>query len=320
MRNSVAIGIIVLSLLLAACGRSEQESAGKNYVAYAFSSQARSGAFGFSKVSKNAARDEALAECQITSAGKKCSALGAFEAQCAAIALAKGARVTPAPGSDAQGACRAAEEACAKGGEGCASSTYACNGEVPGFCRELNFSIADADADSPAPQDVDSGEKPDEAASRLTIESNTYKGTEGPYGAISIVSSNGRVVGFVGYDEPDGETANELALGGCRKIAGAAAADCDIKLTFQNACAAIASTPDGGYGTGWGNSPAAACTWAIDACDDFNQAGCEGDMYLCSPGGRNGTCDGGIQIEGDTTTLDNGLLVVKGGQKTNGGN
>lgn len=137
----------------------------------------------------------------------------------------------------------------------------------------------------------------------LQMEFNTYSGTEGRYGAISMVSANGKVIGYVGYDEPDKETAERLALEGCRENAGAAGAGCKVDLVFENACAAVASTNDGGYGTGWGDTGAIACRWALDACDDYNKSGCKADAYVCSPGGRNGTCDGGLTIEGDAVTF-----------------
>ncbi|MFN0024567.1 MAG: DUF4189 domain-containing protein [Parvularculaceae bacterium] len=165
---------------------------------------------------------------------------------------------------------------------------------------------AEKPVDSPSPDTApDTAPAPPQSSSDdpLQMEFNTYSGTEGPYGAISMVSANGKVIGYVGYDEPDKDTAMRLALEGCREKAGAAGAGCKVAVVFENACGAFASTNDGGYGTGWGDTGAIACRWALDSCDDDNKSGCKADAYVCSPGGRNGTCDGGLTIEGDTTTI-----------------
>lgn len=325
MGNAVRIGIAVMALFAAACGgsekKSDENSGGESYVAFAFSEKVRTGAFAFSQVSTKAAKDEALVECRKVTDGEKCAALGAFKSQCGAVALAGDKRITPAPGAVAYDACRASEAACAKrGGKDCVATNYSCRGGAAGYCDELSAAeIVPLDEGPGAPPTTQVADAPDPAASVLHIEFNTYSGTEGPYGAISMVASKGKAFGFIGYDEPDKETASRLALEGCREISGDGAAGCLVNVVFHNACGAVASTPEGGFGTGWGDTPALACGWAVDSCDDVNKTGCAADMYLCSPGGTSGTCDGGIQTDGDTTTLDNGLLVIKGGQKANGG-
>jgi hypothetical protein len=317
---------VLLVLFAAACSGSEKKSgddfAGKSYVAYAFSGEVRSGAFAFSQVSTKAARDEAVAECGNAAGGKKCAVLGAFKSECGAVAATGGKRATLAPGPDAPTACRAAEDSCAKrGGKDCVATNYACRKGEPGNCDQLSAVIIGPGL--PQSGEEQSGKSDDnsaQAASTLHIESNTYVGTQGPFGAISMVSANGRAIGYIGYDEPDKETASQLALGGCREIAGADGSGCKVDLIFHNSCAAVASTPDGGYGTGWGDSPALACRWALDACDDYNKSGCAADMYLCSPGGKSGTCDGGLELEGDKATIDNGRVVVEDGATTIHGN
>ncbi len=143
----------------------------------------------------------------------------------------------------------------------------------------------------------------DNNASRIQVSFNTYRNTKGPYGAIAMVKVNDKAVGYAGYDEPDAAKARDLVLGGCREEAGDAGAGCKVQVVFHHACGAFASAPEGGYGTGWGNSPAQACKWALKSCQDFNKRGCSADAYVCSPGGKQGSCDGGLVIEGGTTSI-----------------
>lgn len=301
---------VTLAFFAAACGGSERKSrepsVGASFVAYAFSDETRTGAFAFSQMSIRAARDEAVAECANASGGGKCKVIGAFAAECGALAAAAGERLTAAPGADGASACAAAQTACDKRGkDSCTASTFACRVGEPGLCKEppeKEFAEeANADPDESSEPHAESDETP--ADPPLQMEFNTYSDTEGSYGAISIVSANGKVIGFVGYDEPDETTARELALEGCRNKAGALGAGCKVEVVFHNGCAAFASTNDGGYGTGWGDTPAIACRWALDTCDNYNKTGCSADGYLCSPGGRNGTCDGALEFEGGKTTI-----------------
>ena len=111
-------------------------SGGPNYVGYAFSKKARTGAFAFSDQSLADARKGAIAECN-DAAGDDCAALGAFRAHCAAIAMRGGDNVSVAPGSDAKTACDAAVTACGERGAPCSGLTYACDFSDPGFCKEL---------------------------------------------------------------------------------------------------------------------------------------------------------------------------------------
>ena len=164
-------------------------------------------------------------------------------------------------------------------------------------------------AQSPAAQEdrkkaaEDKADTDESNASRIEVNFNTYKGTQGPFGAIAMLKAKNKAIGYAGYDEPDEATVRELVLDGCREAAGDAGAGCEVQLVFQHACGAFASAPGGGYGTGWGGSPALACKWALKSCKDFNKSGCTADAYICSPGGKQGSCDGGLVIEGDTTTI-----------------
>ena len=137
-----------------------------------------------------------------------------------------------------------------------------------------------------------------------SIEVGSYKDTQGPYAAIAIVNANNTVIGYVGYDEPDEATARKLAVDGCReKVAGDAGTGCKVQLVFRNACGAFATAPRGGYGIGWGKSPRRACDWALKSCRDSNNSGCTADGFVCSPGGKQGFCDGGLTIQDGTTTI-----------------
>lgn len=117
-----------------------------------------------------------------------------------------------------------------------------------------------------------------------------HKATQGVYGAIALVTANNQAIGYVSRNEPDEATARKLALGGCREEAGDAGSGCKVQLVFHNACGAIASAPGGGYGTGWGKSPALACDWALKTCKEFNAKGCVAELVVCSPDEKLGFC------------------------------
>jgi len=123
---------------VAASTRRENEAAtaaATVYVGYAFSKEARSGAFAFSRSALADARDSALAECG-TGGVEGCAALGAFEAPCGATAVG-GGEVALAPGATARTACAAALAACERVSGSCSGLTYACSSGEPGFCKEF---------------------------------------------------------------------------------------------------------------------------------------------------------------------------------------
>ncbi len=317
MIGAVKVVALISIIVAAACGRAEKKSdenaAGESYVAFAFSEKARTGAFAFSLVSTRAARDEAIAECGKVADVGKCTALGAFKSQCGAVGLASDKRVTPAPGPDADGACQGAEAACARrGGKDCIATNYACREGAPGYCKDLSAAIVDQDVVEPAP--APAGPAPagndhqpaakESEASRSQVTVGSYKDTHGPHGAIAFVTANGRATGYAGFDEPDEATARKLAIDGCQEEAGAAGPGCKVRLVFTNACGAFASAPQGGFGTGWGDTPALACKWALESCKDSNDTGCQADGYVCSPDGKQGFCDGGISIEDGVVIID----------------
>lgn len=236
----------------------------RNFIAYAYSEKKRTGSFALSSKSLGEARDQAVADCREGDA-RDCKALGSFEADCAAIAVAAGERPNVAAGADAGGACQSAVATCARNGKTCSALTYACAGTEPGFCRDLNAASPTAE-----PQSAETG----------------------AHGAIALAVEGARVAGFVSYGQKDRENAEAAALRGCRDEDGANIDGCKVQLVFENACGAWATTDNGGFGTGWGKDRAVACGWALTSCRDSNKSGCAAVGYVCSPGGESGRCDG----------------------------
>lgn len=112
-------------------------AAASNFIGYAYSKLARSGAFAMSELSVSAARDSAVSECAAASDAGDCTALAAFEAECAAIAAADGV-IFAAPAPNAAAACKAAEATCSnQAGTKCRGVTHACRAAEPGFCNEF---------------------------------------------------------------------------------------------------------------------------------------------------------------------------------------
>lgn len=140
-------------------------------------------------------------------------------------------------------------------------------------------------------------------AFKAHVKFGSFEDTQGVYGAIAMVTANNQAIGYLGHDEPDEATARELALEGCQDIAGDAGSGCKVQLVFHNACGAYASAPKGGFGTGWGNSPARACNWALKTCKDFNAKGCSAGGFVCSPGGKQGLCGSGFTLEDGKTRI-----------------
>ena len=62
--------------------------------------------------------------------------------------------------------------------------------------------------------------------------------------------------------------------------------DCRILVTFRNACGALAESPDGAYGTGWGVDTARASTYAGEVCADGGGTACRVTQVICT-GARN---------------------------------
>jgi hypothetical protein len=132
----------------------------------------------------------------------------------------------------------------------------------------------------------------------------------GGYGAIAATASGPVVSAFGSYGYATRAAAERAAVEGCRSLAakindGAQAKACRSAVYFYDgACAGLAASSDGGWGTGWSTSSGPeACRYAEATCRDFGGPDCEGIAYICSPSGRYGTCDGGITIDGETTRI-----------------
>ncbi|HBS33331.1 MAG TPA: hypothetical protein DEA40_16635 [Parvularcula sp.] len=132
----------------------------------------------------------------------------------------------------------------------------------------------------------------------------------GGYGAIAATSSGPIVSAFGSYGYGTRAAAERAAIEGCRKLAakigdGKQAEACRSAVYFYDgAYAGLATSSDGGWGTGWSTTSAReACRYAEASCRDSGGPDCEGVAYLCSPSGRRGTCDGGISIDGETTRV-----------------
>jgi serine/threonine-protein kinase len=96
-------------------------------------------------------------------------------------------------------------------------------------------------------------------------------------GAIAISQSTGRL-GW-SYDFRSRGEAENAALRECSK----GASDCTVPLWFCNACGAIATTPDLGYGTGWAVTRAEAERNAINVCLQYNPGKrCSVQRWVCT--------------------------------------
>ncbi|KAB2845696.1 MAG: DUF4189 domain-containing protein [Hyphomicrobiaceae bacterium] len=96
-------------------------------------------------------------------------------------------------------------------------------------------------------------------------------------GAIAISQSTGRL-GW-SYDFRTRGEAENAALRECSK----GASDCTVPLWFCNACGAIATTSDLGYGTGWATTRSQAERNAINVCRQYNPGKqCSVQRWVCT--------------------------------------
>lgn len=163
-----------------------------------------------------------------------------------------------------------------------------------------------------APDKPDTGVPAPAPAPRSEVEFGTPTGRTGVYGAIGVVADGNFLVGYGAYDFPDRRTAERGAIEGCEASSAKAGRGdlgegCKAALYFYNACGALAQSAEGAWGTGWAdNGWRNACSYAVASCKDAGGADCEGFIYICSPGGLRGTCDGAMQLDGGTTRLGEG--------------
>jgi len=79
------------------------------------------------------------------------------------------------------------------------------------------------------------------------------------------------------YNQPDAYSAEEVAYMNCNEYA----VDCDIVLTFENACGALAVGEDLGWGTAWNYDFQTAEIDALDSCQQ-NSNSCQIQALFCS--------------------------------------
>lgn len=118
---------------------------------------------------------------------------------------------------------------------------------------------------------------------------------KGVYGAIAVTTRGASVYGGAAFDGVNRALAEKLAVQICEtqladhnKTAGEA---CAPQVYFYNACGALSTDPSGSWGTGWGDTWRRACAEADATCEDVGH-GCKSVLYVCSPGGQHGSCDG----------------------------
>ncbi len=137
-------------------------------------------------------------------------------------------------------------------------------------------------------------------------------GATGTFGSIAASAEGKFLVGYGAFDFPSRPAAEQAAVEGCREEAVSAkrpdlADGCRAAVYFSHACGALAQGKDGAWGTGWAEDGwREACGYAASTCRDFKGVECRGFVYVCSPGGLQGTCDGTIQTEDGETRLSPG--------------
>ena len=97
------------------------------------------------------------------------------------------------------------------------------------------------------------------------------------YGAISY-SEGTREHGF-SFDFQSRGEAEARALSECEQAAGSG--DCYVLIWFRNACGALAESPGGGFGSGWGSERAVAEQYALESCNEFGQQ-CTISQWVCT--------------------------------------
>ena len=272
--------VIVVLPLLTACGKKESEPVVQTarFAAYAISHDGRSGAYTLDGLSQAAADESALAKCRRAAKGKaeSCEVIGRITQGCLAEAAGSNTQhiVSVGKGNSAPRACANALEACtANRGINCTAVTFGCmDGSPVSFCR-----LSEQQSAPPSP-------------AATAPDSNRAARRTGPFGAIAVGRDGNRAgTSFAQATRADAEAVAEES---CRGTGKDVVKDCAVKVWFQDACGALAVGKNGAYGTGWNNSPAGACRWAVSTCRKNGGIQCEGTMYSCSPRDEWGYCDG----------------------------
>ncbi len=92
------------------------------------------------------------------------------------------------------------------------------------------------------------------------------------YGAIAFSQDSGNV-GYA-YDYGTRAAAEERAVEEC-------GSGCQVVVWFRNACGALATGDDNGYGSGWATSRQAAEEIALSGCND-NVKNCSVVRWVCT--------------------------------------
>jgi Domain of unknown function (DUF4189) len=96
------------------------------------------------------------------------------------------------------------------------------------------------------------------------------------FGAISYSPSDG-ADGY-SYNYASRSAAEDRALSECRGYGGT---DCQVLVWFRNACAAMATSPSGAYGSGWGTTTGLAESAALDSCEQSGES-CVIERSVCT--------------------------------------
>lgn len=117
----------------------------------------------------------------------------------------------------------------------------------------------------------------------------------GTYGAIVLIDRGAVVYAGLAFGARNRATAERLAEQICSNALAKRGVErgqaCSSQVWFYSNCGSFATSNHGSWGTGYGSSPAEACRQAQASCSDYSK-GCEPGLFVCSPSGKNGTCDG----------------------------
>lgn len=153
--------------------------------------------------------------------------------------------------------------------------------------------------ETPSPPEADTTQRPDKTAeddhAEFVAKINAPATETGAYGAIAVATDGSIVYAGLSYGARNREVAEKVAIQICsaalEEKGVTPGSPCASQVWFYNKCGGLATSKTGGWGTGYGDSGAQACAWAQKTCAQYG-AGCEPGLYICSPSGKNGTCDG----------------------------
>lgn len=105
-----------------------------------------------------------------------------------------------------------------------------------------------------------------------------YREPKHSFGAIAAARENTGVGSAVNW--PTQEEASRQAMAQCQETSGGKA--CQIRITFRNACAAVAQSSNLHAGYAWGDTPEKAQQEALNACRGAAQQDCRITHNFCS--------------------------------------